>query len=146
VIGEMAFLQFGPATDRGIVLFAPVEIGVRVNGLPAPGMRVLTHGDEILVEGKRYRFSDESVPEITTFREVTGVRAPNCPICRGPIKDGQEAVRCPRCGHWFHQASATAGSPAKACWTYAETCRICRHPTSLDGHSIWRPDMEDDDD
>jgi hypothetical protein len=128
-----------------MVLIVPVDVRAFVNGVLVPGgFRVLAHGDEILAAGKRYSFSDESLPAVTVYREVAGVRAPSCPVCRGPIKDGQDAVRCPRCAHWFHQIDGAGGRPAKPCWIYAETCRICGHPTSLSGESVWRPDMEED--
>ena len=143
-IDDLAFLEFGPATEREIVLIVPVGVRAFVNGLPVPGgLRVLAHGHEILAAGKRYSFSDESLPVVAVFRVGAGERTPTCPVCRGPIKDGENAVRCPRCSHWFYQVDGAEGKPAKPCWTYAESCRICSHPTSLSGDSVWRPDMEE---
>ena len=77
------------------------------------------------------------------FPREEAARSPTCPLCRGPVRDGDRAVQCPGCGRWFHQTDAAEGKPAKPCWTYAPTCRFCNHPTALGGEHGWRPEMEE---
>jgi hypothetical protein len=123
---------------QGAVLFVEAGVWARVNGDPVPGgMRLLQHTDELLIEGARLVFSQQSAPIVVPFVPVEGQRLPTCPICRGPIRAGMEAVQCPGCGRWCHQQGA------KTCWTYATTCRFCQHPTSFDAGDTWRPDQED---
>jgi hypothetical protein len=130
--------------ERGALLMAAPGSWVRVNGQPIlGGARVLDHKDEILVTGGRLFFSLETTPTVVPFRIPEGTRAPTCPICRGPIKDGMAAVQCPGCARWFHQMEAAEGRPAKPCWTYAPTCRFCSHPTPFAAEAAWRPDKEE---
>jgi hypothetical protein len=108
------------------------------------GLRVLEHKDEILVGSARLFFSAESAPVVVAFHLEAGAKAPTCPVCRGPLKDGDQAVRCPGCSRWYHQLDAVEGRPAKHCWTYAETC-LCQHPRTLSGELLWRPELEETD-
>src|SRR5262249_19499577 len=122
---------FGRGAERSVALMAAPDTRVWVNGLPLlGGLRVLEHQDEILHGGGRLYFSAEGTPTVAAFHVQAGVRVPSCPVCRGPLKDGDAAVQCPGCGRWFHQAVTPVvdapGSPvrAKSCWTYAATCRF----------------------
>jgi hypothetical protein len=126
---------------QGAVMLVRDGVWVRVNGEPVlGGMRILEHTDEVLIEDVRLVFSQETTPVQVSFQATAGQRAPTCPICRGPIRDGMQAVQCPGCGRWFHQID---GPPAKPCWTYAPTCRFCQHPTSFAAEAAWRPDREE---
>jgi hypothetical protein len=144
------FCRFGRGAERGVALLAAADVRIWVNGLPVlGGLRVLEHKDEILFGNGRFYYSAEATPVVATFRGQAGVRVPSCPICRGPLKDGDTAVQCPGCGRWFHQAAEEiphpSGSPvrAKTCWTYGPSCRFCGHPTPLNGEPVWRPEMEE---
>jgi hypothetical protein len=140
----LRFCPFGRGADRGMALLLAPDVRVWVNGLPVlGGLRVLEHKDEILLAGARLYFSAEATPVIATFQNRAGERIPSCPICRGQLKEGDAAVQCPGCGRWHHQLPAADGKPAKACWTYAATCRFCGHPTALTGQPAWRPEMEE---
>jgi hypothetical protein len=140
--GGIRFLTLG-AADKGVGLLVGPGVRVRVNGQPVVGgFRVLDHRDEILVDRTRYYFSAESTPVRVTFQAQAGARLPTCPVCRGPIKEGDEVVRCPGCTRWYHQLDATENRRAKPCWTYAATCRFCGHPTPLTGEFAWRPELE----
>jgi hypothetical protein len=79
----------------------------------------------------------------TLYTSKPGTRTPTCPVCRGPVRDGERAVQCPGCARWFHEIEKTDTRPAKPCWTYAPTCRFCNHPTALTGAAAWRPEMEE---
>jgi len=139
---SVRLVRFGTGADSGVALLARPGVTVRVNGLPiAGGMRVLQHRDELLVARRRYFFSAESTPVVTVFQLAEGDRRPACPICRGPIRDGEQIVRCPGCGRSFHQLGGEG--KRKTCWTYAAHCRFCRHPTALDGATAWRPEQEE---
>jgi hypothetical protein len=124
----------------GAVLLARPGQRVRVNGEPVPGgLRVLEHQDEILLaDGQRLFFSAESRPEVEPFH-ASDSRATRCAVCRGPLLEGQAAVRCPGCSRWFHQEEAADDRPAKLCWTYSDKCRFCNHPTALAEAAQWRP-------
>ena len=143
-VDGLRFLRFGGGNERGTALLLPPGFAARVNGRPVlGGMRVLEHRDEVTFGRSRLFYSAESTPVVVVFRRAEGVRSPTCPLCRGPVRDGDQAVRCPGCGRWFHQADAADGKPAKPCWTYAPTCRFCNHPTALGGEAGWRPERED---
>jgi hypothetical protein len=106
---------------------------------------VLQHKDEILAGRARLFYSAESRPEVVTFRAEQGERRRTCPVCRGPIRDGELAVRCPGCQRWYHEIPESAGKPPKKCWSYSPTCSFCRHPTALSGDAVWHPEMEEAD-
>jgi hypothetical protein len=142
----IGLISLGRGAGGGIGLLARAGTPVRVNGLPvAAGFRVLEHRDEILIGRTRLFFSAESTPVQVEFRQPAGTRPPTCPVCRGPIRDGDQAVRCPGpgCGLWYHQQGAAGERRAKPCWTYAQNCRFCNHPTALSGKPGWRPEMEE---
>jgi hypothetical protein len=129
---------------RGAALLVRPGVAARVNGEPVlGGLRLLEHADEVLVGAVRLCFSQESTPVVVCFALAAGQRPPVCPVCRGPVKEGAQAVQCPGCGRWFHQLGAEDGRPAKPCWTYAPTCRFCNHPTSFAAEAAWRPDREE---
>jgi hypothetical protein len=142
-LGVSGIAILGLGSSGGAALFVRPGFGVRINGEPVlGGLRILEHKDEILAATVRLCFSQETTPVVVTFA-TSGQRPPICPICRGPVRDGMQAVQCPGCGRWFHQRDAEGQQPAKPCWTYAPTCRFCRHPTSFAGDAAWRPDRED---
>lgn len=147
-LGEdgVRLLGFGQGAERGVVLLAALGSWVRVNGQPVlGGLRILEHKDEILLGQGRRRFyySSERKPVVVPFALVGGERLPTCPVCRGPIKEGELAVCCPGCARWHHQSDGSDGGKAKACWTYNPTCRFDNHPTDLDGGPVWRPELEE---
>jgi hypothetical protein len=142
----VAWHGLAQGAERGAALLVRPGVWVRVNGRPVlGGLRMLGHADEVLAESSRFFFSVESAPQVVVFRVPEGGRAPICPVCRGPIKDGSTAVQCPGCGRWFHQGEAEAGRPGKPCWTYAAQCRFCNHPTAFAAEASWRPDREESD-
>jgi hypothetical protein len=142
---SVRIIRSGVGADSIVALLADPRARVRVNGLPiAGGLHILEHRDEILVRGERFYFSSESRPIVTVFHLEEGARRPTCPICRGALRDGEQAVRCPGCSRWFHQTEAAEGKRGRTCWTYAPTCRFCQHPTSLTGELAWRPEMEEE--
>jgi hypothetical protein len=139
------FVRFGHGGDQCVLLLAQGTTEAWVNGQPVlGGLRVLEHKDEILVSGARLFFSAESTPVPVLYRATAGVRTPTCPVCRGPVKDGDRGVQCPGCGRWFHEIEADNGRARRNCWTYAATCRFCDHPTAFSAESTWRPEMEED--
>ena len=142
--GEARLVLFGQGAEGGAALLVRPGAHVRVNGLPvAGGLRILEHRDEVLVGGHLWYFSAESRPVCTVFQLPEGQRRPTCPVCRGPVREGEQAVQCPGCGRWFHQLAAAEGQRARNCWTYAATSRFCKHPTSLSGEPVWRPELEE---
>jgi hypothetical protein len=122
----------GPSSIS-VLVWGP-EKTVRVNGwVLTTGLRVLGDKDEIRIgDGTPLFFSSESVAEIQNFpgseREIF------CPRCTLPIEKGKAVVRCPKCQTLHHQ-DAELG-----CWTYAEGCAVCAHPTAMDGGFHWRPE------
>jgi hypothetical protein len=137
-------VRFGKGAEGGVALLAGPGVEVRVNGLPlVGGLRVLEHRDELLIDGQRYCFSAQSTPVVTTFHLQDGARRPTCPVCRGPLRDGEHAVHCPGCARWYHQIEPAEEHRGRTCWTYAATCRFCQHPTSLDGEAGWTPEKEE---
>jgi hypothetical protein len=137
-------VRFGRGTDRGVALLSRPGLRVLVNGQPVVGaFRILEHRDEVLVGRARFYFSAEAAPVVTVFHPEPGAKACTCPVCRGVIRDGDEAVQCPGCARWSHQIEPAAGKAARRCWTFAQTCRVCSHPTALSGEPVWRPEKEE---
>src|SRR4051812_6202784 len=90
---SIRLVRFGSGTDSGVALLVKPGLSVRINGLPiAGGLRVLQHRDEVLLGRHRYYFSAESTPTLVVFHLREGDRRPTCPVCRGPIKDGEQTV------------------------------------------------------
>jgi hypothetical protein len=144
--GVIVFARFGGGTDLSVALLAQPDLSVLVNGVPiAGGLKILEHRDEIAVAGDRFLYSEESLPEITSFQAEPGARPLRCSLCRGSIEDGMTVVRCPRCLRLFHQSDAGPDAPERHCWTYSERCRHCGHPTGMTGESLWSPEKENDD-
>lgn len=114
---------------------------VRVNGRTLPfGLRILTHGDEILLCGAaRCVFSEEELPGVKPFPGVATDAVAHCARCKMEIAVGAPAVKCPGagCGVWVHQ------EPGRECWTYSESCPLCNRPTALDGGYSWVPDPDE---
>ena len=137
-------VDFRHEGTRGTALLVPEGRAARVNGTEVvDGLRVLDHKDEITLDMQRFYFSAESAPEVILYRGEQRKRPPRCGVCRGPIQEGEQVVRCPGCERLFHQIEASDGQTGKTCWTYAEHCKFCGHPTSLCGQGAWHPDMEE---
>ena len=106
---------------------------VRINGAPLPlGIAVLADRDEIRIDNRALWFSTETRPSIEPFPESSPRGM--CPRCKQPIAPGSPAVRCPACGLWHHE------SDEWPCWSYAQTCAVCNHPTALDAPWRWSPE------
>ena len=144
--GEMILPRIGTTTEGAVGLLASPGLRVLVNGLPLlGGMKVLDHRDEILAGGEQFVFSEESPPEITSFREGAGQREIRCSLCRGVFREGVAIVRCPGCGRLFHHVDAGPEGAERHCWTYSDRCRHCGHPTAMTGETLWSPEQEERD-
>lgn len=145
-VAGVEIVRVGRGSDAGAAVLVRAGTWARVNGQPVlGGIRVLDDKDEILAGGSRLFFSAQSSPVVVTFRAEVGVRLPTCPVCRGPIREGQRAVHCPGCPRWYHEGEPTDENPARRCWSYAATCSFCHHPTSLAEDAIWMPDRDEHD-
>jgi hypothetical protein len=106
-----------------------------INGMPLyAGVRLLRDRDEIIAaDGSPRYFSTERRAAIETF--ASPGRPVRCPRCRRPLEPGQLVVRCPRpaCGLAHHQL------PESPCFTYAEHCAGCQHPSNLSDGYQWTP-------
>ncbi|HWG47327.1 MAG TPA: hypothetical protein VN688_31480 [Gemmataceae bacterium] len=143
-ISGLGFVALNHGLGGGMGLLVRTGLLVRVNGQPViGGFRVLDHRDEILLGRRRFFFSAESTPIRVAFRLEDEGRSPACPVCRGLLRDGEQAVRCPGCNRWYHQIEAGEGQRGKPCWTYAQNCRFCHHPTALTENAGWRPEKEE---
>lgn len=107
----------------------------RVNGeRPLFDLHVLRHQDEIsLEESTRMYFSTERLPRVEPYPGVK--ESAHCPRCRQLIDPGAPSVQCPGCDVWHHQFDNEL-----PCWTYAETCSLCDHPTPLNDAFRWVPE------
>jgi hypothetical protein len=116
-----------PLGSEGCGLLAQGE--VTVNGLPALPFHLLADRDEIRLGDEIFYFSSEGPAEVVPFRDQAGRVL--CGRCKGEMREGEGAVRCPGCAAWHHE---TAPLP---CWTYDGTCSSCGRPTA--GFS-WQPE------
>jgi len=118
----------------GWALVVAPDCDVRVNGFaPVAGIRVLQDRDEIrTASAEPLFFSVESLAHTEEFSG--GERPVFCGRCRQAIRSAEMAVRCPRCGIWYHQ---TENLP---CWTYGPSCGFCPQSTALDAGFTWSPE------
>lgn len=108
---------------------------VRINGTGlATGIRILADRDEITIGKNPSMYYSTEKP--ATVEEFPGTGAAAfCPRCRQQIAAHHPAVKCPRCGVFYHQ------SKELPCWTYAEVCALCPQPTALDAGYQWTPEV-----
>jgi len=123
----------GPAASRDWVVMTSAPRAAHVNGLPVlAGIRVLSDRDELRVDDAAVYFSTERLAELTSL-PVTKQEI-YCPRCRDSIRVGTPAVQCPQCDVWHHQEAD------RPCWTYADGCAACGHPTAFDAGYTWIPE------
>ena len=123
--------EVAPGSCQWALLAGPSG-GIRRNGLPVnTGFAVLRDRDEVVVGGRRFLFSEESLVQVTRFEK--GLRPLTCARCGESIQEGEEVVRCPHasCRVWVHQ------SAAYPCWTgFAdepfEVCPACEQPIAFE--------------
>jgi hypothetical protein len=121
--------------SRVWALVASRNSDIRVNGRAVlAGLRVLADRDEIRNGGIQYFFSSET---LATIEELPSSERPVfCGRCRQQIAAGSPAVCCPGCGVWYNQSTDLP------CFTYADKCTFCGHPTTLDSAFSWAPEEE----
>lgn len=133
-LSSVLLLRTGGQEGAAWVLVAGTGSRVSVNGAPLDaGMRVVADRDEIRVAGEdSVYFSTETLARLEKF--AGGDQTLFCPRCKQEIEAGAGAVKCPACGVWHHQTEELN------CWTYAEVCALCAHPTDLDAGFRWTPE------
>jgi hypothetical protein len=127
-------IQTNAGGSRKWALAVSPDFDIRVNGRTVlAGLCVLVDRDEIRI-GRRvqYFFSTESLALVEEFPSLE--RPVFCGRCRQKIDVGLSAVRCPGCGVWYNQSAELP------CWTYADKCTFCGHPTALDAGFSWIPE------
>lgn len=99
------------------------------------GIRKLADRDAIRLPGNReLYFSKEELPRIEPFPELDGVY---CPRCKLAVVPGSNAVCCPNCAVWHHEAA----TDERLCWSFAATCALCDQATEIDGARFrWTPE------
>jgi hypothetical protein len=143
--GALVIAPFGAPTEGAFALLVTPGAHAFVNGKILLGrLKVLEHRDEIISGGESLFYSQESLPEIETYRPEPGRGALRCSLCRGAFQEGMAVVRCPRCGRLYHEIGAETGGHERRCWSYRATCGHCGHPTALSGESLWHPEAEDE--
>ena len=144
VLAGVRLIELGHNMAGKVGILVKPDVPLHVNGRAvAGGFKLANHQDEITVGLNRFYISAERPPKIVTFHPKEGERSPTCPICRGRIMEGDQAVCCPRCGRWFHEKPAIGSNKEKPCWTYKAQCSFCGHPTDLDGKALWQPEQEE---
>lgn len=122
-------------TDAWLLIAPPRS--ARINGiLSQVGLRILQDRDEVHLRGaSAFYFSTEQLAQTQAL--PAGEHAIFCPRCREVVEPGSQGVCCPGCQTWYHQR------PERSCWTYADTCALCRQPTALSGAYRWQPEPEE---
>jgi hypothetical protein len=121
--------------SRVWALVVSKDSDIRVNGRAVlAGLCVLADRDEIRTNDKIQYFSTETPATVEEF--PSSDRPVFCGRCRQQIDAGSPAVRCPGpgCGVWYNQSTDLP------CWTYADKCTFCGHPTALDSSFSWTPE------
>ena len=130
--GLLLLREDGPSTEGSWVALKMGDAPAAVNGRPVlTGIAALRDRDELRVGAARAFFSAE---ELAVVRPYGDDDRPRCPRCAGPVKPGQDAVRCPTCRVVHHELGE------RRCWTYAAKCSLCDCPTALDVGLRWSPE------
>lgn len=120
--------------ERWLILCVPGS-RARVNETPIPvGARLLKDRDAITFSGRHtVFFSSERLAQVEPYPGTTDDTC--CIRCKLPLDPGAPVVRCPNpeCGFFHHE------SVQHPCWTYADGCAACGHPTDLDAGFQWSP-------
>lgn len=126
-------LRSAVAAAPAWVLIADAGTSILVNGERLrTGIRVLASRDAIRGRGFGVAyFADERVPTVERFKGEAHEIA--CARCTSPIEVGTPAVRCPSCGHWYHEQGEMN------CWTVAGVCGQCGQATDMDV-AAWTPE------
>ena len=133
---DILLLHAQKLRDEGWLLITAANRNVRVNGTRVLGLRRLHDRDEIRVpRGGRFFFTTERLAHAAPFPGAEHDIL--CPRCKKPVNKGDPAVRCPTCDLWHHESDAEG---ATACWTFADRCAGCDHPTELPASFRWTPD------
>ena len=116
-----------------VIVRAGEEETVHVNGdRVLLGIRALRNHDAVQISGgERIYFSTDSAPAVAPY--PTGKAPVPCARCGTLINSGDTAVKCPKCGAYFHQR------PEIPCWLYTDHCG-CGQPTAMNEENCWRPD------
>ena len=126
--------RVGQDTEQWLLLSTPGN-RVSVNGSPVSiGARLLRDRDAIsLGNGKMFFFSAERIAQVEPYPGKDDHTC--CVRCKLPLEPAAPVVRCPApdCGFFHHQ------SKDRPCWTYAEGCANCGHPTSFEAGYQWSP-------
>ena len=143
---DLSGFKIMPFSEHGRlnhVLLVTQDLVARVNGQPVVGfLHQLRHKDEISIDSQQFVFSAESTPEVVVYHQEEPGKSLRCPVCRGPILDGQDVVHCPGCQRIYHEIGAASTGAGKPCWTYRANCTFCGHGTSLSEDASWRPEEE----
>lgn len=120
-------VQFEPVNVGGrerVLMSGTGGLGLRVNGLPAPPLAVLSIRDEI-------RIGPATVLHLTVYRKPDVGSVPpdrvgeKCPTCRTPVSAGDTVYTC-LCGQILHlQGEEVPAEERLACARTVKSCPGC---------------------
>ena len=113
--------------------------GVWINGLQRTlGFYLLGDDDRVRIEGGcSFVYTNEEMAEASVF--PGSEERIECQRCHDEMVEGEQAVRCEICHSWYHFDSE---SSEDCCWRSAEKCRVCGHPTAMDGTLTRIPEVD----
>jgi len=130
--------QLLPFNDSyGRQRWAMIPAGTKIDTLHLNGMipfalHILQDRDELSTGGQRLYFTTGQPAEIEVFEPLPDQPSLSCPRCKDSIEAGNEVVKCPGCGLWYHESAKLELN----CWSYDAQC-VCGYPTKNDG--AWKP-------
>lgn len=138
-VAALRFVERRLSADLAMV---PLRDGVRVNGLPAPPLAILTTQDSVLLAPGCLSFVTER------FRPYVGpplgeLLKKKCPICRMLPEPTSRVVTC-RCGvpYTYETEESHPELPASErlnCFEKARVCICCGRTLSLEPYLVWDP-------
>lgn len=120
----------GREAQPRLLLLSPPESCVRINGLRAPPIAILSAKDRFSFDAScTFRVAIYYRPKIGLVpSDLVGAA---CPVCTIPLLEGDRCLICCHCGIPLHAAEDESVPGALACAGMASECPRCQHPVRL---------------
>jgi hypothetical protein len=139
---EASMLHFEPlSVDRrpALLMLAPRDVEVRVNGRPSPRIAVLGVGDQVQ--------TGDAVLHLTRYREfAVGPPSPEmigrpCELCRVPFVEDTRVYIHDVCGRPLHLEPESKPAEDRLECARIGDCPNCRKPISLESGYAYLPEL-----
>ncbi len=97
-LANLSVTAFGAGSESGVALVVRDGVSARRQRAAGSwrGCACWNTATNCSSGKNRLFYSAESTPLVVAFHNAAGSQTPTCPLCRGPIRDGQQAVQVSR--------------------------------------------------